>query len=77
MEKFTKKMSDGSVLMFDNSHYMKVVKQRSRLGLGEADSKLRNVEIKNHPLVGTKIKRKNGKEYLVEKVNKQWYDIHL
>ena len=75
MKKFVKKLKDGSILIYDEDHYMKVVKQRSRLGLSEADSNLRNVELKNHPLVGTKIKSKwSGKEYIVEKVNKQWFN---
>ena len=75
MKKFVKKLKDGSVLMFDGDHYMKVVRERKWLGLGEADSKKRNVELKNHPLVGTKIKSKwSGKKYTVEKVNKQWFN---
>ena len=75
MERFKKTMVDGSVLLYDKNHYMEVVKQRKWLGLGEVDSKKRNVELKNHPLVGTKIKSKwSGKKYTVEKVNKQWFN---
>ena len=54
---------------------MAVVRERKRLGLGESDSKQRNVELPHHPLIGTTIKSHwTHKEYTVKGVNKQWFN---
>jgi len=73
MEKFVKRTEDGSMMSFDYDHYWKVVHARRMVGKFKADSGLHNVEIKDHPLIGTKLVYED-KIYLVEKVNKQWYN---
>ena len=67
------KRTNQMIFMYNGEHYMKVVKERSRLGKSEADSKLRN-QIIDYPLVGTQITNSKGKTYIVEQANKQWYN---
>ena len=68
------KRDESGYFMVNLEHHFQVLRARKKLGLWEADRKLRNQEIKDHSLVGKYLFNKSKDEwYLVEKVNKQWY----
>lgn len=61
----------GATFRTNHDLYLAVRREREKLGLPVANL---NIQLSDHPMLGKKMKRKDGNVYLVEDVRQHWYE---